>query len=117
MSPRVASGGGAGSGGRVGDEGDGAGAGGWGEGWGGVGPSLAIEKRAEWGVGEVDHETLRRWLMGAGLWARARRRGPHRRWRERKRAFGELVQLDGPHHDWFGTGEQACLMNFVEEAT
>lgn len=81
------------------------------------GPTLASEKLVEWGVVEVDHETLRRWLMGAGLWARARRRGPHRRWRERKRAFGELVQLDGSHHDWFGTGERACLMNFVDDAT
>src|SRR3989304_4486401 len=109
MSPRVASGGGAGSGGRVGDERQGAGAvgrggvgggGAWGVaggGGGGLGPTRAGEKRWGGGVVEVDHETLRRWLMGAGLWARARRRGPHRRWRERKRAFGELVQLDGPH--------------------
>lgn len=83
----------------------------------GFGPTLATEKLAEWGVVEVDHETMRRWLMGAGLWARARRRGPHRRWRERKRQFGELVQMDGSHHDWFGSGHRACLMNLVDDAT
>jgi len=83
----------------------------------GFGPTLAAEKLTEWGVVEVDHETMRRWLMGAGLWARARRRGPHRRWRERKRRFGELVQMDGSHHDWFGSGQRACLMNLVDDAT
>jgi hypothetical protein len=43
----------------------------------------------------VDHETLRRWMLTAGLWSRARKRGPHRRRRERKAHFGELVQMDG----------------------
>jgi len=83
----------------------------------GFGPTLASEKLLEWGVVEVDHETMRRWLMKAGLWARVRRRGPHRQWRERKRRFGELVQMDGSHHDWFGTGHQTCLMNLVDDAT
>ncbi len=83
----------------------------------GFGPTLAAEKLSEWGVAEVDHETLRRWLTGAGLWARVRRRGEHRSWRERKRRFGELVQMDGSHHDWFGTGSHACLMNLVDDAT
>src|SRR3972149_3059657 len=86
-------------------------------GGGGLGRRRGGEKGSGWGVVEVAHETLRRWLMGAGLWARARRRGPHRRWRAGKRAFGEMVELDGSHHDWFGTGEQACLMNFVDDAT
>lgn len=83
----------------------------------GFGPTLASEKLVEWGVVEVDHETLRRWLVREGMWQRRRKRGPHRQWRERKRALGELVQLDGSHHDWFGTGERACLMNFVDDAT
>jgi len=81
------------------------------------GPTLASEKLAEWGVSEVGHETLRRWLIGAGMWTRARRRGPHRQWRARRARFGELVQVDGSHHDWFGTGAQACLMNLVDDAT
>lgn len=82
----------------------------------GFGPTLASEKLAEWGH-EVDHETLRRWLIGAELWQRQRKRGPHRRWREPRRRFGELVQLDGSHHDWFGSGERCCLMNMVDDAT
>ena len=32
--------------------------------------------------------------------------------------FGELVQLDGSHHDWFEQrGEDCCLMNMVDDAT
>ena len=82
----------------------------------GFGPTLASEKLAEWGH-EVDHETLRRWLIAGELWQRQRKRGPHRRWREPRRRFGELVQLDGSHHDWFGSGERCCLMNMVDDAT
>jgi hypothetical protein len=36
----------------------------------------------------------------------------------RRECFGELLQLDGSHHAWFGA-EQAhsCLMNWVDDAT
>jgi hypothetical protein len=83
----------------------------------GFGPTLASEKLAEWGVAEVNQETLRRWLSVAGLWQRERRRGAHRQWRQRRARFGELVQVDGSHHDWFATGVRACLMNLVDDAT
>lgn len=82
----------------------------------GFGPTLASEKLQEWGY-EIDHETLRRWLIAAELWQRQRKRGPHRLWREPKRCFGELVQFDGSHHDWLGTGVRCCLMNMVDDAT
>ena len=82
----------------------------------GFGPTLAAEKLAEWGW-QIDHETLRRWLMGAGLWqARASRR-KHRSWRPRKRHFGELVQLDGSHHRWFGGESKSCLLSMIDDAT
>lgn len=61
----------------------------------GFGPTLASELLAKrWDL-EVDHETLRRWLLAEGLWRIRRRRPPHRRWRERRKRFGELVQMDG----------------------
>lgn len=82
----------------------------------GYGPTLAAEKLSEVGL-EVDHETLRRWLLAEGLWQRARKRGPHRAWRERKAHFGEMVQLDGSFHPWFGGEERPCLMNMVDDAT
>ena len=46
----------------------------------GFGPTFAAEKLAELGY-RVNYETLRKWLIGAGVWNRSRKRGPHR-WRQ-----------------------------------
>jgi len=47
-----------------------------------------------------------------------RRRQKHRQWRERKACFGELVQMDGSHHDWFeGRRGRAVLMVMIDDAT
>ena len=82
------------------------------------GPTLAAEKLVERDGYEVDHETLRRWLLAAGLWKRQRKHAKHREWRERKAHFGELVQMDGSHHRWFeDRGEEECLMDMVDDAT
>jgi transposase len=82
------------------------------------GPTLAAEHLATEDGLAVDHETLRRWMLAAGLWSRARKRSPYRRRRERKVHFGELVQLDGSFHDWFeGRGPQSCLLTLVDDAT
>jgi transposase len=80
------------------------------------GPTLAAEKLALDGH-EVDHETLRGWLIKAGLWQKRRQRAKHRSWRERRAHFGELVQLDGSHHKWFEErSAKCCLMNMVDDA-
>lgn len=82
------------------------------------GPTLAAEHLASEDGVHVHHDTLRRWMLAAGLWSRARKRSPHRRRRERKRHFGELVQLDGSFHPWFeGRGPQSCLLTMVDDAT
>ena len=82
------------------------------------GPTLAAEHLAHEDGIRVTHETLRRWMLAAGLWSRVRKRRPHRRRRERKAHFGELVQLDGSFHDWFeGRGPQSCLLTLVDDAT
>lgn len=82
------------------------------------GPTLAAEHLASEDGVAVDHETLRRWMLAAGLWSRARKRSPHRRRRERKAHFGELVQLDGSFHGWFeDRGPQSCLLTLVDDAT
>jgi len=66
----------------------------------------------------IDHETLRRWLIADGQWQRRRKRGRHRQRRPPKEHFGELVQLDGSHHAWFGPEHpNACLMSLVDDAT
>jgi transposase len=82
------------------------------------GPTLAAEHLASEDGVTVDHETLRRWMLAAGLWSRARKRSPHRRRRERKAHFGELVQMDGSFHRWFeGRGPESCLLTLVDDAT
>jgi transposase-like protein len=83
----------------------------------GFGPTLAAEKLAEDGY-EVDHETLRRWLLKDGQWKKQRRRSPYRKRRERREHFGELVQMDGSHHHWFGPDHpESCLINMIDDAT
>lgn len=84
----------------------------------GFGPTLAAEKLAQEDL-EVDHETLRRWLLAEGRWQVSRRRPKHRTWRPRREAFGEMVQLDGSHHDWFERrdGSRDCLMGMIDDAT
>ena len=82
------------------------------------GPTLAAEHLASEDGVTVHHDTLRRWMLTAGLWSRARRRAPHRQRRERKAHFGELVQLDGSFHVWYETrAPRGCLMNLVDDAT
>jgi len=81
------------------------------------GPTLACEHLAREGLA-LDHETLRRWLLAQGLWKIQRRRQKHRQWRERKPCFGQMVQMDGSHHDWFeGRAEPAVLMVMIDDAT
>ena len=81
------------------------------------GPTLAAEKLVLDGF-EIDHETLRQWLLKAKLWRRRRKRPRHRSWRERRAHFGELVQMDGSHHKWFEQrAPECCLMNMVDDAS
>lgn len=82
----------------------------------GFGPVLAMEKLAEEGY-EVGRETLRTWLIEEKLWEPRRKRARHRQRRERKAHFGELVQMDGSHHEWFGEAPMSCLMDMVDDAT
>jgi hypothetical protein len=82
------------------------------------GPTLAAEHLASDDHLQVHPETLRLWMLQEGLWSRARKRKPYRRRRERKRHFGELVQLDGSFHEWLEKREpRLCLMNMVDDAT
>jgi transposase len=82
------------------------------------GPTLAAEHLASEDGLQVDAETLRRWMLAAGLWSRERRRRRHRRRRQRKEHFGEMVQMDGSFHPWLeDRGPEGCLMDLVDDAT
>jgi hypothetical protein len=81
------------------------------------GPTFAAEKLAERGL-EASPDTLRRWLLAAGLWQPKRRRDPHRSRRPRRACFGELVQMDISIHDWTeGRGEDMVLLHRIDDAS
>lgn len=84
----------------------------------GFGPTLTSEKLQERECIKVSKETTRKWLQEEGLWRRKRKRSPHRRYRERKECFGEMIQMDGSHHDWLeGRGPELVLMGYIDDAT
>lgn len=86
--------------------------------YGDFGPTLAAEKLAERDGITLSAETLRGWLLAKGVTHFRRRKRPHRAWRARKAHVGELVQLDGSHHDWFeGRGPRCVLMAYSDDAS
>src|SRR5271157_4038389 len=83
------------------------------------GPTLACEYLAQDDAVEVSKETLRGWMMAAGL-----RRGKRRQieevhvWRARRSCRGELVQWDTSVHDWLeGRGPRLYLVAMIDDAT
>ena len=84
----------------------------------GFGPTLASEKVFEMEGIQISDETLRLWLIEEGEWQKQRKGRTHRQWRERKDCFGEMIQMDGSHHDWFeGRGPKSVLMGYIDDAT
>jgi transposase len=82
------------------------------------GPTLATEKLFECDGIKISDETLRRWLVEAGLWKKKRKRSCFRHWRPRRECFGQMVQMDGSHHDWLeGRGPKLVLMGYIDDAT
>jgi transposase len=66
----------------------------------------------------INDETLRLWLNEAEIPYKKRKARKHRQRRERKAHFGELVQIDGSHHDWFeGRGPVCVFMGYIDDAT
>ncbi len=82
------------------------------------GPTFASEKLFELEKIKVHQETLRKWLIESGDWKRVRKSRVHRQWRERKHHFGEMVQVDGSHHNWFEQrGPKCVFMGYIDDAT
>lgn len=79
-------------------------------------PTFITEKLLEVYGLEVKANTLRIWMIKEGLWKKTRKVAAHRTRRPRKEHFGEMIQMDGSPHDWFGTGEEFCLMNMIDDS-
>lgn len=82
------------------------------------GPTLFSEELLKnYGISS-DHETIRRWLRQNSISTSMRKKRPHRRRRERRSGYGEMIQFDGSHHDWFeGRGAKCCLYVCVDDST
>ena len=83
------------------------------------GPTLASEYLARDHGIAVSRETLRQWMIEAGLWKKRRQRiAEIHVWRRRRSCFGELVQWDTSDHDWLeGRGERMYLIAMIDDAT
>src|ERR1700760_1906916 len=87
--------------------------------YGDFGPTLAAEKLAEHHGCTISRETLRGWMIAAGLWIDRRHRlpSPHQP-RRRRDCLGELVQIDGSEHAWFeDRGPPCTLLTFGDDAS
>jgi hypothetical protein len=84
----------------------------------GFSPTLASEKLFERDKIKVSRELLRTWFIEEHIAYASRKARPHRNWRERKTHYGQMVQADGSHHDWFeGRGPGCVLMGQIDDAT
>jgi hypothetical protein len=83
------------------------------------GPKLAGEYLLKNHEIQVSPETLRLWMIEAHLWIPRKQRDKKLHpLRPRRRVFGELIQIDGSHHDWFeGRAKPCTLMVFIDDAT
>ena len=82
-------------------------------------PTFAQEKLLEQHSLSVSLEALRQWMIADGLWVPHSQRKPRiYQPRYRRDCLGELIQIDGSHHDWFeGRSDKCCLLVFIDDAT
>ncbi|MBV8864342.1 MAG: ISNCY family transposase [Acidobacteriaceae bacterium] len=83
------------------------------------GPTYAAEHLSKRLGIQAGKDTVRQWMIGAGLWRRRKRECVELHpWRRRRACFGELVQWDTSVHDWLeGRGERIYLVAMIDDAT
>ena len=87
--------------------------------WHDFGPTFAAEQLAKRHQIHVGKETLRGWMIEAGLWkSTVQTIQDVHVWRPRRTGFGELVQWDTSDHDWLeGRGPVRYLVRMIDDAT
>lgn len=85
------------------------------------GPTFASEKLAEDHHLKHDPKTIRQIMIAEDLWKPKKKKNGsiHREWRERKSAYGEMVQFDGSYEHWFenrGDSGEVCLLAAIDDA-
>ena len=86
------------------------------------GPTFAAEKLLEHHNINRDPKTIRAIQIKECLWKsrRSKTKDKHRSWRQRRSAYGEMLQFDGSYHDWLeGRGgiRESCLLAAIDDAT
>ena len=66
---------------------------------------------------ELSYTFVQKALQGAGLVARGKKRGKHRRRRERRPMPGMLLHIDGSKHQWFLDQRWHDLIVILDDAT
>src|SRR5213076_2704491 len=66
---------------------------------------------------ELSYTWVQQALQGAGLVARRRKRGPHRRRRARRPLPGMLLHIDGSKHRWLNDERWYDLIVILDDAT
>lgn len=72
--------------------------------------------RQEEGI-RLSYSWVKQALQGAGLVARRRKRGPHRRRRPRRPLPGMMLHIDGSTHRWFQDDRYYDLIVILDDAT
>ncbi len=72
--------------------------------------------REEHGI-TYSYTCIKRMLQGAGLVSRARKRGTHRRKRERRPMVGMLLHIDASSHRWLGGEQWHDLLVVLDDAS
>jgi hypothetical protein len=88
--------------------------------WYDFGPTFASEQLAKCHGIQVSKETVRGWMIEAGLReSHSRKLKEAHPWRPRRSGYGELTQWDTSDHDWLeGRGERVrYLVRLIDDAT
>jgi len=72
--------------------------------------------REEHGI-HYSYTCIKLLLQAAGLVVKARKRGPHRRKRERRPMSGMLLHIDASKHRWLGGEQRQDLLVILDDAT
>jgi len=83
-------------------------------------PTFAAEKLSEVHGITHDPKTIQSVLVEANIWIKRvkRKKEQHRAWRERRPAYGDLIQFDGSYEHWFEErGGESCLLAAIDDAT
>lgn len=83
------------------------------------GPTFAAEKLEEDHKIKRDPKTIRAIMIEEELWKpKKKKKQAYHCWRQRRTAFGELIQYDGSYEYWFeNRGEKCCLLAAIDDAT